>query len=44
MWKAREAMGIDWMNRAELAESIPPAYAEHVGEALLEHVSARAAA
>lgn len=28
---ARSAMGIDWMNRNELAESIPPAYTEYVG-------------
>lgn len=34
----REAMGIDWMNREELAESIPPAYTEHVGKALLQHL------
>lgn len=29
--EARAAMGIDWMTRDELAESIPPAYTEHVG-------------
>ena len=30
---AREAMGgVHWMNRDELAESIPPAYARYVGE------------
>jgi DNA (cytosine-5)-methyltransferase 1 len=32
---AREAMGIDWMNRVELAESIPPAYTEYIGAQLL---------
>lgn len=32
---AREAMGIDWMRRAELAEAIPPAYTEWVGRCLL---------
>lgn len=26
-----EAMGIDWMTRAELAEAIPPAYTEWIG-------------
>lgn len=35
MWKAREVMGgIDWMNRAELAESIPPQYSEWIGREL----------
>lgn len=34
MWKAREVMGIDWMNRDELAESIPPAYTEYIGSYL----------
>lgn len=29
---AREAMGIDWTNRHELAESIPPAYTKYLGE------------
>src|ERR1017187_7772770 len=28
---AREAMGIDWMNKGEINESIPPAYTEFVG-------------
>ena len=31
----RDAMGIDWMNRGELAQAIPPAYTEHVGRSLL---------
>jgi len=30
-----ELMGIDWMNRDELSESIPPAYTEHLGTQLL---------
>jgi DNA (cytosine-5)-methyltransferase 1 len=42
--EAREAMGIDWMNRAELANAIPPAYCEHIGHYLLNAVNARAAA
>ncbi len=33
---AREAMGIDWMRREELAESIPPAFTEFIGRQLLE--------
>jgi len=36
---AREAMGIDWMTRAELAEAIPPAYTELVGAQLLRSLS-----
>ena len=31
-WRlAAEAMGIDWMNRAELTQAIPPVYTEHIG-------------
>ena len=33
--RAREAMGIDWMNRDELSEAIPPAYTEFIGRQLL---------
>jgi DNA (cytosine-5)-methyltransferase 1 len=40
---ARDVMGIDWMSRTELAESIPPAFTRFVGEQLLEHLSAVAA-
>lgn len=29
--RGREAMGIDWMNRDELSEAIPPAYTEWIG-------------
>lgn len=35
---AREAMGIGWTNRNELAESIPPAYTEYLAAQLLTHI------
>lgn len=28
----RKAMGIDWMNRGELSEAVPPAYSEYIGK------------
>ena len=37
---AREAMGIDWMTKGEINESIPPAYTEYVGKELMRHLSA----
>lgn len=33
-WK--EAMEIDWMTRRELAQAIPPAYSEYIGQQLIE--------
>lgn len=42
--RGREAMGIDWMNRDELSEAIPPAYTELIGAQLLDHLHARTAA
>ena len=36
---ARDAMGIKWMNKYELNESIPPAYAKFVGRELLRHMA-----
>ena len=33
---AAEAMGIDWMKRAELTQAIPPAYTRFIGEQLLK--------
>jgi DNA (cytosine-5)-methyltransferase 1 len=40
--RGREAMGIDWMNRDELSEAIPPAYTEAIGSQLLAHLGAAA--
>ncbi len=36
------AMGIDWMNRDELSEAIPPAYTEFIGAQLLQHLGVAA--
>jgi DNA (cytosine-5)-methyltransferase 1 len=38
---AKEAMGIDWMTRDELRESIPPAYTEFIGAQLLHSLTER---
>ena len=34
----REAMGIDWMNRDELSQAIPPAYTEWLGKQVIPHL------
>lgn len=34
--EGKAAMGIDWMNRDELNEAIPPAYTEYIGKQLLQ--------
>jgi DNA (cytosine-5)-methyltransferase 1 len=36
--RAREAMGIDWMTKAELNEAVPPAYTEWIGTQIMEHL------
>jgi len=38
---ARDAMRIDWMNKGELNEAIPPVYTEFIGEQLLEQMKER---
>lgn len=38
---ARAAMGIPWMTKAELNESIPPAYTQHIGRQILKHLAQR---
>lgn len=35
MHVARKAMGIDWMNRDELAQSIPPSYTLYIGQQIM---------
>lgn len=35
---ASQAMGIDWMSHKGLAQAIPPAYTEWIGEQLIKHV------
>ena len=35
----REGMGIDWMTGKELAESIPPAFTEYIGQQILKHAN-----
>jgi DNA (cytosine-5)-methyltransferase 1 len=34
--EAREAMGVDWMTRHELSESIPPAFTKYIGAQLID--------
>ena len=41
---ARDAMGIDWMSKKEINESIPPAYAQYVGEGAMRVLRSRKAA
>lgn len=36
--EAQSAMGIDWMDWTHLKEAIPPAYTEHIGRQLIDHM------
>lgn len=38
-----EAMDIDWMDRHELAQAIPPAFTEFIGHQLMSHIEKKAA-
>ncbi len=35
---ARRVMGIDWMNRSELTQAIPPVYSEYIGKYWMEYL------
>ncbi|MFD9550557.1 DNA methylase [Nocardia salmonicida] len=37
-WLGPACMGIDWMTGSELAQAIPPAYTQHLGLHLLDHL------
>jgi len=39
----RKVMGIDWMNQEELANAVPPAYTEFIGNILLQHLQEKRA-
>lgn len=40
----KELLGIDWMTKHELSQSIPPIFTEHVGRQLIDHITNPAAA
>lgn len=40
--EARQALDINWMNRDEMAEAIPPAYTEYIGGELLRELATAA--
>jgi DNA (cytosine-5)-methyltransferase 1 len=39
----QELLGIDWMTERGMHQSLPPAYTEHIGRSLIQHVQERAA-
>lgn len=36
---ARQAMGVDWMSRRELSESVPPPFTEYIGRQFLDQMA-----
>jgi DNA (cytosine-5)-methyltransferase 1 len=40
----RDAMGIEWMTRDELAQSVPPAYSEYIGRQVIQQLRTKDAA
>lgn len=42
--EGQQAMGICWMDWKPLTQAIPPAYAEYIGRAAIEHIRQRVAA
>lgn len=39
----QQAMGMDWSTLEELSEAVPPAYTEHIGDYLFDHLGSIAA-
>jgi DNA (cytosine-5)-methyltransferase 1 len=39
--EGREAMGIDWMTKAELSQAIPPVYTEWLGRKIIEAIKCK---
>lgn len=37
--EARDAMGIDWMDKLEITQAIPPVYTEYIGSRLMEYLN-----
>ena len=35
----KQLLGIDWMTKREMSQSIPPAFTEHIGKQLIEHIN-----
>lgn len=39
-----DALGVPWMSAKEARQAVPPAYTEHIGNRLMEHLASEAAA